>query len=205
MRIECSYTDLMMTDLLKPHPANRNKHTDKQIKALSKIIAKVGQRSPIVVSNRSGYIVKGHGRLEAIKLLGWEKCAVDFQDYETELEEFNDRIADNEIARYAEFDHAGFKLDFSDFELDIIGTDFEEFGLLDYSFPDIEPVDLPSLEGKDPDCQQMTFILSNYQADMVKESITKMIGSDEFLLDGINGNKNGTAISLICERYNNGH
>ena len=78
--------------------------------------------------------MKGHGRLEALKLLGWENAPVDFQDYESELEEFNDRIADNEISRYAEFDRAGFLNDIEG----IPDIDFEEFGLLDFELPEIE-------------------------------------------------------------------
>jgi hypothetical protein len=134
-RVECAYTKIIPLSEIKPHPTNRNKHSDAQIRALAKIIAKVGQRSPLVISNRSGVLVKGHGRLEAIKLLGWEKCAVDYQDYKTELEEFNDRIADNEIARYSEFDEGGFLDDLKQLELDIADLDMEEFGKINYSLP----------------------------------------------------------------------
>lgn len=131
MKFKCAYTQLVETGKLRPHPSNRNKHSEKQIKALAKIIAKNGQRSPIVVSKLSGYIVKGHGRLEAIKLLGWENVAVDYQDYESDLEELNDRIADNEISRYAEFDQVGFIDDLKNFDLNLDDLDFEEFGIID--------------------------------------------------------------------------
>jgi DNA modification methylase len=134
MKIKCAYTKLVPLAELKQHSKNRNTHPEKQIKALAKIIAKIGMRSPIVVSNLSGCIVKGHGRLEALKMLGWESAPVDYQDYESELEEFNDRVADNEIARYAEFDKAGFLNDIEG----IPDIDFEEFGLLDFELPEIE-------------------------------------------------------------------
>lgn len=148
MRIECAYNEILPIESLVPHPQNRNRHSEKQIKALAKIIAKNGQRSPIVVSKRSGYIVKGHGRYEAIKLLGWGKCAVDEQDYSSDLEEFNDRIADNEIAKYSEFDRIGFDLDVAEFGLDQ-SQDWEEFGLLDYMEIDKVPDDVK--ETKDVD------------------------------------------------------
>lgn len=141
MRIECAHTKIVKLVDLRPHPSNRNIHSQKQIQALAKIIARNGQRSPIIVSNLSGYITKGHGRLEAIKLLGWEECAVDFQSYEDEVEELRDRIADNEIARYAEFDPSGFVADLEKTGLDLDKLDFEEFGLLDFKLPNIEILD----------------------------------------------------------------
>jgi hypothetical protein len=135
MRIECAYNKIVLLRDLKPHPANRNKHPEKQIRALAKIIARNGQRSPIVVSNLSGCIVKGHGRYEALKMLGWESCAVDYQDYKDESEEFRDRIADNEVARYGEFDRDGFLEDIK--SIGDVDLDFEEFGLIDFKFSPI--------------------------------------------------------------------
>lgn len=105
MEIKCAYTELVDVSKLVPNPKNNNKHPKNQIERLAKIIDFQGQRAPIVVSKRSGFIVKGHGRLEAIKLLGWEKCAVDYQDYESEAQEYADMIADNQIATWAEFDN----------------------------------------------------------------------------------------------------
>lgn len=133
MRIECAYSELVELKSIIPHPSNRNRHSQKQVEVLAKIIAKNGQRSPIVISNLSRYVVKGHGRLEAIKLLGWEKAAVDFQDYNSELEELNDRIADNEIARYSEFDSYGFIEDLKGLEIDLKDVDYEEFGKINFN------------------------------------------------------------------------
>lgn len=104
MKINCAYDELVDVSKLVPNPKNNNKHPKEQIERLAKIIDFQGQRTPIVVSNRSGFIVKGHGRLEAIKMLGWEKCAVDYQDYDNEAQEYADMIADNQIATWAEFD-----------------------------------------------------------------------------------------------------
>lgn len=104
MKINCAYDELVDVSKLVPNPKNNNKHPKEQIERLAKIIEFQGQRAPVVVSTRSGFIVKGHGRLEAIKLLGWEKCAVDYQDYENEAQEYADMIADNQIATWAEFD-----------------------------------------------------------------------------------------------------
>jgi 16S rRNA G966 N2-methylase RsmD len=122
MKIECAHDQLIDLAMLVPNPKNPNNHPDRQVELLAKIISYQGQRSPIVVSSRSGFIVKGHGRLEAIKRLGWAQAAVDYQDYENEAQEFADMIADNKIAELAEHDDAlmieGIKeLDFKDLEL----------------------------------------------------------------------------------------
>lgn len=104
MNFKCSYTHLLELHKIVANPRNTNKHPEKQIDMLAKIIDYNGQRSPIVISKRSGFITKGHARLLAIMKLGWEKAAVDFQDYENEASEYADLEADNRIAELAERD-----------------------------------------------------------------------------------------------------
>ena len=106
MNFKCAYKELVSVELLKMkrHPRNPNKHPKNQIEQLSRIINYQGQRTCIVVSNRSGFITKGHGRLEAIDLLEWKEGAVDFQDYDDEAQEWADIVADNAIALQAELD-----------------------------------------------------------------------------------------------------
>lgn len=138
MRIECKQFKIEKIENLKPHPNNLNKHSQKQIETLAKIIARNGQRSPIICSTLSGFIVKGHGRFEAIKLLGWPECAIEYQDYKDEVEELRDRVADNQIARYAEFDKEKFNQEIMESGLDFEELDFEEFGLIDFKTPLID-------------------------------------------------------------------
>lgn len=102
--VHCSHSELADVVSLIPNPRNPNKHPDKQIAMLAKIIRHQGWRSPIVVSNRSGFVVKGHGRLEAAKLLQVEKVPVDRQDYATEADEWADLVADNRIAELSDTD-----------------------------------------------------------------------------------------------------
>jgi hypothetical protein len=89
---------------IKAHPKNPNKHSTEQVALLAKLIMKNGCRAPICVSNRSGYITRGHARFGAAMLLGAKKVPVDFQDYETEDEEIADMLADNHIAELSERD-----------------------------------------------------------------------------------------------------
>lgn len=100
----CSFTKMVNVEELVENPKNPNKHPESQIKALAKIIKGNGWRAPITVSNRSGFVVKGHGRLMAAKLLGCIDVPVDFQDYASEAAEYADLIADNKIAEFAKND-----------------------------------------------------------------------------------------------------
>lgn len=94
----CAYDAIVPVDQLRPNPGNPNHHSSDQIKRLGNIIMATGWRNSITVSNLSGMIVKGHGRLEAAKWAGISEAPVEYQDYESEAEEWADLVADNRLA-----------------------------------------------------------------------------------------------------------
>jgi hypothetical protein len=108
--VYCAHTQIAKLSELRPRPDNPNRHPREQIRLLGKIIAGEkgkpgnGWRNSIVVSDRSGMIVKGHGRYEAAKLMGLEEVPIDVQAYDTQEQEDRDLIADNRIAELAEMD-----------------------------------------------------------------------------------------------------
>ena len=108
IKVMCRHSELVDFRSLLPYPKNPNIHRPEQAPMLAKIIARAGWRSPIVVSARSGFITKGHGRLEAAKLLfeqtGECLVPVERQHYDTEAEELTDIIADNQIAELSALD-----------------------------------------------------------------------------------------------------
>jgi hypothetical protein len=128
-KIYCQFNEELSVSELKKkiNPKNRNKHPKEQIERLAKILLKNGVRHPIVISNLSGLITKGHGRLEAAILNGWSSYPVQFQDYENQEQEFADAIADNAIASWAELDLENIQVDLkdlsSDFDIDLMGID----------------------------------------------------------------------------------
>ena len=69
IKIMCSYDNLVDPYELIENPKNPNRHPEKQIEILAKLIKSQGFRRPIVVSNRSGFVTVGHGRLLAAKYL----------------------------------------------------------------------------------------------------------------------------------------
>lgn len=110
---------------LIPHPENPNKHPDEQITRLAEILEYQGWRYPIKVSKASGYITAGHGRLLAAKKLGLKVVPVNFQDYDSEEQEYADVTADNAIALWAELDLAAINAKLPDlgpeFNIDTLG------------------------------------------------------------------------------------
>ena len=102
--VHCAFDEVVDTISLIPNPRNPNQHPDSQVRLLAQIIGVQGWRAPITVSNRSGFVVRGHGRLLAAQLAGWDQVPVDRQDYATEAEEWADLIADNRLAELAEKD-----------------------------------------------------------------------------------------------------
>jgi len=104
--VYCAFDELADVAALVPNPRNPNTHSNKQIELLAKIIKNQGWRAPITVSNRSGFIVRGHGRLLAAMKLGVNQVPVDRQDYASEAEEWADLIADNRIAELSEIDNS---------------------------------------------------------------------------------------------------
>lgn len=125
MKIRCKYDKLVPVEDLKFHPKNRNIHTKAQIERLAQILDYQGWRYPVKVSNRSGFVPSGHGRILAAKLNKWKKVPVNFQDYDSDEQEYADVQADNAIARWAELDMAGINEDLGDlgpdFNIDMIG------------------------------------------------------------------------------------
>jgi len=102
---------------------------------LAKIIDYQGWRNPIVVSTRSGFIVKGHARLTAAEVLELEEVPVDYQDYDSEAQEWADMLADNRIAELAEIDRTVLK-DLIE-ELDTGAVDIELTGYTDDVIEDL--------------------------------------------------------------------
>lgn len=102
--VHCAFDEILAIDKLKPYPRNSNAHPQEQVRIVAKLINGHGWRVPITVSNQSGFIVRGHCRLESAKLMGVSSVPVDYQDYESEEKERADRIADQRSNELSHFD-----------------------------------------------------------------------------------------------------
>ncbi len=119
--------DIQMVAVAKlvPNPKNPNIHSPEQVERIAETIEFQGWRRPITVSNQSGFMTVGHGRLAAAKLRGWNEVPVSYQDYENPAAEYADMVADNALAEWAELDMARINTDIielgPDFNIDLLG------------------------------------------------------------------------------------
>jgi hypothetical protein len=135
--MEIRSKDIVITPIKKLvlNPKNNNKHPKEQIERLAQLIEFQGFRNPVVVSNRTGFVVAGHGRIEAAKKLGIKDVPVMFQDFDNEAQEYAYLTSDNAIALWAELD-----LSYVNAEMIDLGPDFDIdlLGIKDFS---IEPAE----------------------------------------------------------------
>lgn len=131
IKVHCAYDEMVDIIKLTPNPRNPNQHSDRQIELLAKIIEHQGWRVPITVSKRSGFVVRGHGRLLAAEALGLDEVPVDYQDYANEAEEWADLIADNRLSELSHMDNQMLKdliqeIDTGEIDLTLTGFDESE-------------------------------------------------------------------------------
>lgn len=120
MEIKSKDIKIVSIDSLIPNPKNNNKHPKEQIDRLSKLIKYQGFRNPLVVSTRSGFVLCGHGRIEAAKLAGLKEVPVMFQDFDSEAQEYAYLTSDNSIGSWSEID-----LSMVNAEMLDLGPDFD--------------------------------------------------------------------------------
>lgn len=112
---------------ITPYEKNAKIHTESQIEQIKKSIQEFGMNDPIAVWGDKNTIVEGHGRLEALKQLGYTEVDCIRLDHLTDEERKAYTLAHNKINM-----NTGFDIDLLDEELDSIeDIDMEDFGFLD--------------------------------------------------------------------------
>lgn len=128
---------------LIPYLRNSRKHSDDQILKLCSSIREYGFTTPIIIDEENN-VLAGHGRLEAVKKLGWEKVPCVVLKGLTKAQKKAYVIADNKLALDADWDFDTLKLELEslkelDFDLELTGFDeFELDGLLNTTVPEGE-------------------------------------------------------------------
>ena len=164
--VHCAHLRIADITSLTPNPRNPNKHGDTQVALLAKIIRHQGWRAPITISRRSGFVVTGHGRLEAAKLLQVAEVPVDEQDFATEADEWAHLIADNRIAELADADRAMLRdlaeeLDTGDFDMELTGFDHAALEELMTAAPPEEKDDSPKQSDDDYSLFELVMLHAN--------------------------------------------
>ena len=109
---------------IKPYEKNAKIHTPEQIEQIKKSIQEFGMNDPIAVWGKDNLIVEGHGRLEALKQLGYTEVECIRLDHLTDEERRAYTLAHNKLTMNTDFD-----LDMLNDELFSIDTiDMADFG-----------------------------------------------------------------------------
>ncbi len=197
-------------DSIHLDPANVRRHPERNLAAIKASLARFGQQKPIIVDG-DGIVRAGNGTLEAARALGWDKIAV----VRTPLkgsEATAYAIADNRTAELAEWDDVGLAeqlraLQSEDIDLTAVGF---EAGEVDAMIERLagEMIDNSALadamgglpDGDKSPFQQMTFTVSDGQAEAVKAALDAAKDAGPFVDSG-NENSNGNALARIAESY----
>jgi hypothetical protein len=102
----CHHDKLVPAETLraKLHPQNPKAHGAEQLRLYAKIIRANGWRRAVVLSARSGFVVKGNGAVLACLAHGILDVPIETQPYASELEELRDLNADNALSALGETD-----------------------------------------------------------------------------------------------------
>lgn len=142
MTVFCTFQKMVPVAELdqKRNPNNPNVHSAAQIAAIAAVLDGNGIRQSIVVSKRSGLMVRGHGRLDAAIMLGYPEFPVDYQDYDSDEAETADMIADNRLSELSEMDDNSLVKLLS--EMKSVGHDIELAGFTEKEFAALTQVSI---------------------------------------------------------------
>ena len=147
---------------LKPYKKNAKKHPKKQIERIANSIELFGFNDPIAIW-KDNVVISGHGRLEAMKQLGYAEVPCIRLDHLTDEErkaytlahnkvaesEWDYSILDDEINSITEFDMCDFGFEFIDTEKNKADTQKKVENILNIgkaNFPGVGKYDIPQLE-----------------------------------------------------------
>lgn len=118
---------------LKPYEKNAKIHTPEQIEQIKKSIEQFGMNDPIAVWGEENLIIEGHGRLEALKELGYNEVECIRLDHLTDEERKAYTLAHNKLTM-----NTGFDFDILNEELSAI----ENIDMKDFDFIKIDDINL---------------------------------------------------------------
>lgn len=122
--LKIEYVDI---SLLKRYERNAKIHTKQQVTKLVQSMKTFGVVTPILV-DKEYEVIAGHGRLDALKELGYAKVPILKLEHLTESQVKAYRLADNRIAEDAEYDKQLLKI-----ELEVLSLS-DEFVITDTGF-----------------------------------------------------------------------
>jgi hypothetical protein len=180
-------------DELIPYINNPRKNDDAVDKVASSI-KHFGFKVPIVIDQQNE-IVAGHTRLKAAKKLGIKEvpCIVADDLDDNQIKAF--RLADNKVSEAATWDDELLGIEM----FSINDIDLKEFGFNVFNEEDFG-TSFELADGDKEPFQQMTFTLSDQQAEEIKEALSLAKDNNDVETYG-NENGNGNALYRIVAEW----
>jgi DNA modification methylase len=179
---------------LTPYDKNARTHSEKQIEQIAASIGEFGFTNPILATG-DGRIVAGHGRLQAVKKLGFKDVPVVVVDHLTQEQIKAYTLADNKLALNAGWDNDLLSVELSElaatgYDISLIGFDEGELSeLLGNAESELngDPDEVPEVQevaitqpgdlwvmgdhrllcGDSTDSEQLLMLLDGNKADML--------------------------------------
>lgn len=199
--------NIIYKDIKELIPYDKNPRNNAgAVEVVKNSIKEFGFKVPIIIDT-DNVIVAGHTRLLAAKKLKMKQVPCIVADDLTEEQVKAFRLADNKVSEFAEWDYnllAG--------ELFMVDLDMSLFGFEDDAVEDEGyGTEFELNSGGKGNLEQITFTLENGQAEIIKDLLKEIQGSEDFKeyhevqeSNGGNTNKNGNALSYIIADYLNG-
>jgi DNA modification methylase len=190
MEIKSKEIQLVDISRLVFNPKNNNKHPPEQIERLAKLIQFQGFRNPVVVSNRTGFVAAGHGRIEAAKKIGMSLVPVMYQDFESEAQEYAYLTSDNAIASWAELDLSAINTEMLD-----LGPDFDVdmLGIKDFV---IEPIEKFDPQGDEDEVPEVVHPITK-KGDLWILGNHRLLCGDSTMIDDVEKLMNGEKADMV--------
>ncbi|MBU1067723.1 ParB/Srx family N-terminal domain-containing protein [Patescibacteria group bacterium] len=191
-RIYIPKVEMVSLNKIKPYPNNAKKHTQEQVRKVSKSMELFGFMQFIVI-DKSNNIVVGHCRYDCAKNLNMEKIpCVRMEDCNAEAINAY-RIIDNKL------NESGWNEQKLNLEIKTMPLELQELTIMNIDL-DIEDISdnftLPS--GEKSNLEQITFTLSQEQATLVKSKISDTKKTENFKFCETFGNENSNGNALYC-------
>lgn len=127
--------EMVPIEALRPDPQNARRHSDKQVKQLALSIEAFGFNSPLLLDGQN-LVIAGHGRLLAVKQLGWSYVPAIRLHHLTPVQARAYALAENRLCEVSTWDekllaeHLKLLSEAElDFDLEAIGFDLPEIDL----------------------------------------------------------------------------
>lgn len=168
--------------IITPYIKNAKKHPKKQVQQVANSIKEFGMNQPIVV-DKNGVIIVGHGRFEALKLLGWNNDEILKHVKVVDLTEDQAkayRLADNKLNE-SDWDMALVVEDLKELSMDMLDlTGFDRDLVLEPDDKDDEVPEVPDeAQSKLGDVYQLGDHVVMCGDSSSKEDVEKLMGGQK--------------------------